>query len=117
MEDESRTADGRRRWQSWSEQDARAALDELARSGVSVSKFAQARGVSVQRIFYWKKRLAETGSTSFVPVTLSTPAVSPAKGSQIEIVAGPLTLRVREDLDVGHLARLVEVLTRRSTGC
>lgn len=51
MEDERKTADGRRRWQVWSDQEARAALEELSRSGVSVAKFAQARGVSVQRIF------------------------------------------------------------------
>lgn len=118
MEDESKTADGRRRWQSWTEQEARAALDELSRSGVSVAKFAQARGVSVQRIFYWRKRLAEGASVKFVPVAVSTAATLPAVGSHIEIVAGPVTLRLREDMDVKQLARIVEALiARRPTGC
>lgn len=49
---------------------------------------------------------------TFVPVAVSTPA-----GSQIEIVAGPVTLRVREDLDVRQLAHIVEALARRPTGC
>lgn len=114
MEDESKTADGRRRWQAWNEQEARAALEELSRSGVSVAKFAQARGVSVQRIFYWRKRLAQSEGPpmTFVPVAVSGPA-----GSHIEIVAGPVTLRVREDLDVRQLAHIVEALARRPTGC
>jgi transposase-like protein len=97
MEDESKTVDGRRRWQSWTEQEARAALDELSRSGVSVAKLAEARGVSVQRIFYWRKRLAEEAPVKFVPVAVSTSGTSPAMGSHIEIVAGPVTLRVRGD--------------------
>jgi len=60
MEDESRTADGRRRWQHWTEEQARAALEELAQSGMSTAKFAESKGVSAQRVAYWKKRLVET---------------------------------------------------------
>ena len=41
MEEESKTADGRRRWQHWTEDQARAALEELAQSGVSIAKFAE----------------------------------------------------------------------------
>src|SRR5690349_12518351 len=118
MEDESKTVDGRRRWHSWTEQEARGALEELSRSGVSVAKFAEARGVSVQRIFYWRKRLAEGAPVKFVPVAVSTSATSSTMGPHIEIVAGPVTLRVREDLDVRQLAHLVEALVaRRPTGC
>jgi hypothetical protein len=41
METESKTADGRRRWQHCTEEQARAALDELAQSNLSVAKFAE----------------------------------------------------------------------------
>ncbi len=37
MDDEARTAGGRRRWQQWTEQEARAALDDVnARAGWSL---------------------------------------------------------------------------------
>jgi hypothetical protein len=116
MEDEAKTADGRRRWQHWTEPQARAAIEELARSGLSTAKFAEAKGISAQRIAYWKKRLAEAGPTQFVPVDVSGCAASPAV-SYLEIVVGTVTVRVREDLDVRHLARIVEALGRRPTGC
>jgi hypothetical protein len=35
----------------------------------------------------------------------------------IEIVARDVTVRVREDLDVEHVARIVEALANRSRGC
>jgi hypothetical protein len=38
MGDESKTADGRRRWQHWTEDQAGAAMEELAQSGVSRSE-------------------------------------------------------------------------------
>jgi len=35
----------------------------------------------------------------------------------IEIICGGITLRVREGLDVEHVARLVEALASRARGC
>jgi hypothetical protein len=35
----------------------------------------------------------------------------------IEIICGGITLRVRERLDVEHVARLVEALASRARGC
>lgn len=112
MEGDSKTADGRRRWQHWTEEQARAALGELAQSGVSIAKFAEIKGVSAQRIAYWKKRLAEAGSADFVPVDVST-AMAATALSRIEIVVGGITVRVREDLDPDKLVRLVDALARR----
>jgi hypothetical protein len=119
MDEESKTADGRRRWQRWTEREAQAALDELAQSGVSAAKFAESKGVSTQRLWYWRKRLAEAGPTQFVAVDLtSARAAMPIAPSRIEIVAScGMTVRVREDLDVEHLARIVDALARRPRGC
>jgi transposase-like protein len=119
MEDESKTADGRKRWRHWSEQEARATLAELAQSGLSMARFARSAGLSVRRLAYWRKRLAETGPTEFVPVAL-LPSALPRTSMErphIEIATEGIAVRVREDLDVEHLARIVEALARRPRGC
>ena len=72
MGTQSRTVDGRR-WRQWTEEEARTALEELSRSGVSLSEFARRKGVSVNRLVYWKKRLGPLRPPTFVAVTL--PAV------------------------------------------
>jgi transposase-like protein len=115
MEDESKTADGRRRWQHWTEEQARSALSELAQSGVSIAKFAEIKGVSAQRIAYWRKRLANGGPPRFVRVDMSM-AVPPTT-AHIEILLDGVTVRVRENLDPETVARLVEAFARRPREC
>jgi transposase-like protein len=110
--DRQRTMDGRRRWRQWTERDARAALAELARSGEGIGRFARRKGVSEQRLYYWRKRIAETGAPSFVAVP-----VTAARRAELEIVGDGITLRVREDLDIGRVADLIEVVARRGRGC
>jgi len=109
--DRQRTADGRRRWRQWSEQEARDALSELARSGEGIARFARRKGISEQRLYYWRKRIAQSGAPAFVavPVAASIP--------QVEIASEAVTVRVREDLDLEHLADLIEVVARRGRGC
>lgn len=111
--EETKTADGRRRWVHWTEEQARATLEELAKSGETIRNFAQSKGVSTQRIAYWKKRLVEGGPTTFVAVELpsATGAIGP---SRMEIVVGGITIRIREDFEVEHLARIVGALGRCS---
>src|SRR4029077_1593585 len=110
--DETRTADGRRRWQVWGELEARQALAELSRSGESILEFARRRGISAQRVYYWKKRIAERAAPTFVAVP-----VAGGQAGQIEIIAHGVTIHVREDLGVERLAEIVEVLAQRSRGC
>ena len=105
----------------WTETEARVALDELARSGQSELAFAGARGYSSQRLRYWKRQLG--GSTN-APRVRSAPAkttpafvavampVAACAAARIEIHAGGLSVCVREDLDVEHLARIVDALAR-----
>ena len=116
MENESKTADGRHRWQRWTEEQARSALQELAQSGLSVAKFAERKGVSVQRIAYWKRRLADAKHPSFVSVDLS--AADAGAGARIEVVLDGVMVRVREDLDAERVAGLIGALVaRRPRGC
>lgn len=96
----------------WDEGEAREALAELSRSGESVAEFAQRRGFSAQRIYYWKKRIAEGGVPAFVAVP-----VAPASVAKIEIVADGITIRVREDLAPERLTHIIDILSRRNRGC
>jgi hypothetical protein len=86
-------------------------LAELARSGESITRFARRKGVSVQRLQYWRKQIAETCAPAFVAVPLS------ASRSQIEIASEAVTVRVREDLDPEQLAEIIEVVARRGRRC
>src|ERR1700736_3993543 len=88
-------------WRQWTEDEARAALAELARSGESMAEFARSRGFSTQRVRYWRKRLgAIRAVAAFVPVRLPVAAPTTVAAAAIEIVSGGVTVRVREDLDV-----------------
>jgi transposase-like protein len=100
-------------WRQWSESEAREALAELASSGESAASFARRRGISTQRLAYWKKRLASGTAPKFVAVALA-PATSPR---WIEISAGGVVVRVPEPLDEDRVARLVEAIRRRLGPC
>ena len=100
----------------WGERDAREALDELAKSEKSMAEFASERGVSAQRIMYWKKRFAKSSKVRFEPVTFpanSVASVGPTPESTIAIAVGDVLVRVREDLDIERVARLVLALAGR----
>ena len=102
-------------WTRWTEAEARAALAEFGRSGESELAFARRHGISRQRLRYWRKRLGQSaGNAAFVAVDL--PAVRTG-GDEIAIRVGDVAVCVREDLDVEHLARIVEALSRRTRGC
>jgi hypothetical protein len=83
-------------------------MEELKATGESAASFARRKGISSRRVAYWRKRLLDAASADFVPIAL--PAVSPAR---IEIATGGMVVRVREELDVEHVARLVEAIGRR----
>ncbi len=117
MGDRSRTADGRRRWRQWTEAEARAALAEFAASGESLASFARGRGVSSNRLQYWRKRVgATTGAPSFVQVRLPARR-APLGEARIEIVVDDVSVGVCEEMDVGRLAALVRALAGREPAC
>lgn len=103
----------RRGWRQWTEHEARTALEEFARSGVTQARFALSKGISTQRLAYWKARLDQP---AFVQVALPPMEASSAP-RRVEIVAGGIVVRVREDLDVEQLARIVEALDRGQRRC
>ena len=84
---------GRRRHR-WTAEHARTVLDDWKNSGESSSAFARRRGVSAQRLFWWRARLREApigersrlvpvvvrGTASACPVVVTT-----GSGVRIEI--------------------------------
>lgn len=44
----------------WSEHEARVVVEAWRRSGMSLSGFAREQGISVERLGWWSRRLAET---------------------------------------------------------
>jgi len=99
-------------WNQWTTDEAKAALADYAASGESMAEFSRSRRVSIRRLTYWRKRLAKAESPAFVEVTVPAPA-----RPQIEIVRDGVVVRVREDLEVAHLVRIVEALATQRRGC
>lgn len=106
-----------RAWQRWNEEDARAALAELASTSESEAAFARRKGVSTQRLRYWRKRLASSSSVTrpaFVAVTI--PREAPPR-PEVEVRIGEISVVVREGCDVDHAAQIVDAIARRMRAC
>jgi Transposase len=117
MGDRWRTADGRRRWRRWTEAEARGALAELAESGESLASFARGKGISTNRLVYWRRRIGETAVIpSFVQVRVPAARIH-SDGARVEVVVDDVSVHVREDMDVGRLAALVRALAGREPAC
>ena len=99
----------------WTETEATAVLADFAASGLTLAEFCNQRGLSRGRLAYWRERLsASTSPTTPAFVAVPLP-ISAAPDAHIEISCGGVVLRVRETLDVDHLARLVAALARTSS--
>lgn len=104
------------RWRQWSEAEARAAFDELARTKESEAAFAQRKGFSTQRLQYWRKRVKASPSAMPAFVAVTMPAAT-APQAAIEVRVGSIALMLPEGCDVEHAAGLVEALARRLRAC
>ena len=110
----------RRRWRV---PEARAALDALAASGLSVSAFAEQEGLDEERLYRWRRRFARERKAEARAVTppiielRATTRPSPRRTAiepvEIVLVSG-VVLRIAETIDAARLARLVAALER---GC
>ena len=99
----------------WSPQDARAALAAFARSGMTLTAFARSRGVSAQRIAFWKRRFdaeAPSPTPNFVPVALVS---SPKR--EVRLTCADFTLHLPEDIAPDRVAALAAALSRGLRAC
>ena len=76
------------------------------------------KGISTQRLAYWKKRLASAKGSESKPafVAISMPA-TPSTRAEIEIRVAGVAVIVHEGCDVEHVARVVEALGRQTHPC
>ena len=102
---------GKRRWKA---SDARTVLEAHRQSGLSLTAFARRRGLTLQRLILWRKRLASPSSTKsagpqhFLPVRVVGTGSEPAP---IEVVLrGGHRVQLRGAFDATVLAGLVEIL-------
>jgi transposase-like protein len=89
----------RLRAERWTPEQARAVLAEIGRRGVTVKQFASERGLGVERLYRWKRRLGRQLSASPAGVNFSEVTIRPSSsGSAIEIeLPGGIALRVCGD--------------------
>lgn len=107
-----------RGWKQWKESEAREALASWRRSSLSAAAYCSREGYSVARLRYWSERLQDVAPPIPAPVSFVPIKVSDIRGArQLEIEHAGVVVRVREDLDVGHVARLVAALAAVETSC
>ncbi len=96
----------------WTAAQAGAMLDRIERSGLSISRFALKHGLGVERLYRWKRRLAEERRVSGPSPRFAEVSIRPsAVAATIEIeLSGGMFLRIigdtRVDDAVAVLSRL-----------
>ena len=72
----------------WTEREGRAAIAAWERSGLGAAAFARSRGVDVQRLFWWRRRL-ETGGAAPAPTPAKAPGLVPLVAVSREVEREP----------------------------
>lgn len=103
----------------WSKEDAAAALEELAASGLSIARFAEREGIVPERLYSWRRRLAKDeatakATTSAPPRFVEIDASTVGRTFEVALESGT-TLRISESIDPFVLRRLLDAAERR--GC
>lgn len=88
-------------WKQWTKAEARQVLATWRKSGLPLATFARGRGVSAERLRWWRKRLSEPAAAKrkrkattvrLVPATVNVPLVD-LGGADVSIrfpVTGPV---------------------------
>lgn len=89
-----------------------ARIAEQERSGLSVKRFCNERGLTAWSFYDWRKRLRESvGPVRFALVERRSGSQKPATNADIEIVfAGGEQLRIRSGVDGATLRIVIEAL-------
>lgn len=103
----------------WEPADARFVLDTWQRSGLSQAAFSKKNGIGIWRIREWRKRFngheAAPDVPRFLPVHIKPDDRNKSDTVDWDVeflVPSGLRLRIRQRLDVGALAALVDALER-----
>jgi hypothetical protein len=97
----------------WTSEDARAALDAQARSGLSPRSFAQREGIDPQRLTRWARRIGGTSTSSSSRTERKARFVEidtrPAAVVEIVLPSG-VVVRVDARVEPATLRRIVAAL-------
>lgn len=87
--------------------EGRALVSAWRGSGLTINEFARRRGVSAQRISYWRLRLAnDKPASGFVEVRASAPVASPVE----VLIPGGVVVRVCAGFNPAVLSAVVTAL-------
>jgi transposase-like protein len=101
----------------WSAEEARAALADQQASGLSVIGFAEREGLQAQRLYVWRRRLAdEKSKASSAPPFIELRPLRPVSQTIEVMLLGGLVVKAPADIAPDTLASLIAAL-ERSSGC
>ena len=113
---EGSTGVGRRR--RWTAEDKAWIVAESLDPATTASAVARRYGLHTSQLFTWRQQLhrrapsaAAISGATFVPILLADDGAAPATAaSRMEIVLGPVVVRVGADVDVAALRRVLEAV-------
>ena len=102
----------------WTAEDAKQALMALDQSGLALRAFAAREGLDPQRLWRWRRQLAEAAARTFeevvclaAPSALHTEVPTPASSERFEIVLGSgCVVRVPASFDASALRQLLSIV-------
>ena len=100
----------------WTVEEARAALDALGRSGMSVMRFAASEGLDAERLYRWRRHFRAMDAAESMPRFVEVQRGVAAKAPVEVVLCSGRVLRVAESIDAAALRRLATVL-EEDFGC
>ena len=88
-------------------------LGAWKKSGLSIERFARARGLVPQRLYWWKKRLGIDRALALLPVRISEARLEARRGEPVTVLlrSGHM-IKVGRDFDESAFDRVVALLER-----
>jgi len=91
---------GKRSWKQWKPEQARRELEAWRSSGLTLSEYAERRGVTTTRLSWWRARLGESSQPvsemRLVPVTVMPAPKAASWGAVTVRLPGDVTLEVAD---------------------
>jgi transposase-like protein len=100
----------------WTEVEAQQVLAEQVRSGLSDRAFARKKGLDPQRLWWWRKRLEQSGqdeAVAFVEVKPKPVVTTRVEVLEVQLINGRV-VSVSAAIDPMMLARLLDAIEGRS---
>jgi len=119
MGERTRKAGRRSGWRQWRADEARRVLREWRASGLPLESFARERGLTGERLRWWRNRLSEwkdpgPGETSLAPVVITGVSAPVERSAAVTVRAGELVVEVAdvEAVPAAWLSAFMVGLTR-----